>query len=200
MEETDTNLVKLARNGDRQAFQELVERYQRKVFGLCYGMVRNKDDAMDMVQETFVKVFKNLERFEGNSSFYTWTYRIATNVCIDFLRKAKRARTVDYDDGIRRDDSVDDGGMLLPSRLGLNPAKVYGRRELLEKIENALEQLSPAHRQAILLREVQGLSYQEMADVMEISIGTVMSRLHHARKNMQKHLADYVEGDLHVDE
>lgn len=199
MEETDINLVKLARNGDRMAFQKLVERYQRKIFGLCYGMVRNQDDAMDMVQETFVKVFKSLARFEGQSSFYTWTYRIATNVCIDFLRKAKRQRTVDYDDAIMRDDDVEDVGSLLPSRLGVNPAKVYGRRELLEKIEAALGTLSPNHRQAIILREVEGLSYQEIADIMEVSIGTVMSRLHHARKNMQKELAEYVGERLKVD-
>ncbi|MFT6396062.1 MAG: RNA polymerase sigma-70 factor (ECF subfamily) [Bradymonadia bacterium] len=199
MEETDINLVKLARNGDRMAFQKLVERYQRKIFGLCYGMVRNQDDAMDLVQETFVKVFKNLVRFEGQSSFYTWAYRIATNVCIDFLRKAKRQRTVDYDDAIMRDDEVEDVGSLLPSRLGVNPAKVYGRRELLEKIEEALGTLSPNHRQAIVLREVEGLSYQEIADIMEVSIGTVMSRLHHARKNMQKELAEYVGERLKVD-
>ncbi len=197
MEETDLNLVKLARNGDRDAFRILMERYQRKIFGLCFGMVRNRDDAMDLTQETFVKVFKNLSRFEGQSSFYTWTYRIATNCCIDYLRKAKRNRTVDYDDAIARDegDSLD-GGMLLPSRLGVNPAKVFGRRELMGKIEDALQALSENHRQAILLREVEGLSYQEMADVMEISIGTVMSRLHHARKNMQAHLAEYVGADL----
>ena len=199
MEETDINLVKLARNGDRMAFQKLVERYQRRIFGLCYGMVRNPDDAMDLVQETFVKVFKNLDRFEGQSSFYTWAYRIATNVSIDFLRKQKRQRTVDYDDAILRDDDVEDVGSLLPSRLGVNPAKVYGRRELLEKIEEALGTLSDHHRQAILLREVEGLSYQEIADVMEVSIGTVMSRLHHARKNMQKHLAEYVGEKLRVE-
>ena len=197
MEETDLNLVKRAQNGDRDAFRILVERYQRKIFGLCYGMVRNRDDAMDRVQDTFIKVYKNLDGFQGQSSFYTWTYRIATNVCIDYLRKAKRNRTVDYDDAIKRDE---DGAAspMLPSRLGLNPSKVLGRRELLEKIENALESLSPVHRQAILLREIEGLSYQEMADVMEVSIGTVMSRLHHARKNMQKELADYVGADLKI--
>lgn len=198
MEETDLNLVKRARNGDRDAFGILVERYQRRIFGLCYGMVRNRDDAMDLVQETFVKVFRNLKSFEGQSSFYTWTYRIATNVCIDFLRKASRNRTVDYDDAIGRDENADDGGMLLPSRLGVNPSKVYGRRELLDKINEALGMLSDNHRQAILLREVEGLSYQEMADVMEVSIGTVMSRLHHARKNMQKHLAEYVGDDRKI--
>ncbi|MFT5992348.1 MAG: RNA polymerase sigma-70 factor (ECF subfamily) [Flavobacteriales bacterium] len=192
MEETDINLLKRARNGDRDAFAVLMDRYQRKVFGLCYGMVRNHDDAMDMVQETFVKVYKNLERFEGNSSFYTWTYRIASNVCIDFLRKQKRRRALDYDDGIGRDENVDDPGNLLPSKLGINPARVHARKELLGRIEDAMATLSPIHRQIVVLREVEGLSYQEIADTTEVSIGTVMSRLHHARKNLQNALRDYV--------
>jgi RNA polymerase sigma-70 factor (ECF subfamily) len=192
LEETDINLLKRARNGDRDAFAVLMDRYQRKVFGLCYGMVRNHDDAMDMVQETFVKVYKNLERFEGNSSFYTWTYRIASNVCIDFLRKQKRRRALDYDDGIGRDENVDDPGNLLPSKLGINPARVHARKELLGRIEDAMATLSPIHRQIVVLREVEGLSYQEIADTTEVSIGTVMSRLHHARKNLQNALRDYV--------
>jgi RNA polymerase sigma-70 factor (ECF subfamily) len=192
LEETDINLLKRARNGDRDAFAVLMDRYQRKVFGLCYGMVRNHDDAMDMVQETFVKVYKNLERFEGNSSFYTWTYRIASNVCIDFLRKQKRRRALDYDDGIGRDENVDDPGNLLPSKLGINPARVHARKELLGRIEDAMATLSPIHRQIVVLREVEGLSYQEIADTTEVSIGTVMSRLHHACKNLQNALRDYV--------
>lgn len=198
VEETDLNLVKRAQNGDRDAFRVLMDRYQRRVFSHCYGMVRNQDDAMDMVQETFVKVYKSLERFQHNSSFYTWVYRIATNVCIDFLRKAGRAKTVDYDDAIGRSEDTDDPGNLLPSRLGLNPARVHARRELLEKIEDAIAQLSDKHRQVILLREVQGLSYQEIADVAEVSIGTVMSRLHHARKNLQDALREYVGPDLKI--
>jgi RNA polymerase sigma-70 factor (ECF subfamily) len=200
LEETDLNLVKLARNGDRNAYRVLVERYQRKVYSVCYGMVRNPDDAMDMVQETFIRVFKNIERFEGSSSFYTWIYRIASNCCIDHIRKAQRAREVDYDDTIGRDESADGEEVTLPDRLGISPAHVLSRRELVTKIEDALQTLSPAHREAILLREVEGLSYQEIADALGISIGTVMSRLHHARKNMQKALRDYVGGDLEVDD
>lgn len=195
MEDTDINLVKLARNGDRAAFHTLVERYQRKVYGICYGMVRNPDDAMDLVQETFIKVFRNLERFEGQSSFYTWVYRIACNVSIDWIRKQKRNRTVDYDDAVGRDDEGD-ADALLPNRLGVTPAKILARRELGEKIQDAMQTLSPIHREILLLREVQGLSYQEIADTLEISIGTVMSRLHHARRNMQKALEEYLAGSL----
>ncbi len=198
-EESDANLVKLAQNGDQKAFQVLVERYQRKVFNICYGMVRNRDDAMDLVQETFVKVFRNLGRFKGDSSFYTWVYRIAKNAGIDHIRKAKRNRTVDYDDAIRRDENVEDD-TLLPSALGINPARVMARKELLGRIEDALGELSDNHREVIILREVQGLSYQEIADIAEISIGTVMSRLHHARRNMQALLADYVGSELKVDD
>lgn len=199
-EETDLNLVKLARNGDRNAYRVLVERYQRKVYSQCYGMVRNPDDAMDMVQETFIRAFRNIDRFEGTAAFSTWLFRIASNCCIDFLRKMKRAREVDYDDAIGREETADGEEVVLPDRLGISPAHVLSRRELMGKIEDALQSLSPAHREAILLREVEGLSYQEMADTLGISIGTVMSRLHHARKNMQKALRDYVGPDLEVDE
>lgn len=199
MEETDLNLVKRARNGDRDAFSVLLERYQRRLYSVCLGIVRNPDDAQDRLQETAVKVFLNLERFEGQSSFYTWAYRIASNVCIDFLRKKKRQRTVDYDDGIARDGDVVEGEDLLPSRLGLNPARVHARKELMDKLTEALDTLSDTHRTIIILREVDGLSYQEIADLTEVSIGTVMSRLHHARKNLQRALADYVGDDLKVE-
>ncbi len=195
MEETDLNLVKRARNGDRDAFAVLVERYQRRIFSVCFGVVRNPDDAMDLTQETLVKVYRNLEGFQGDSSFYTWVYRIAKNVSIDHVRRNQRHRTVDYDDAFGRDEDGDDDGML-PGRLGIDPERVLGRRELLDKIEEALGSLSPAHRECIVLREVQGLSYQEMADVLGISIGTVMSRLHHARKNMQRALGEYVGSSL----
>jgi RNA polymerase sigma-70 factor (ECF subfamily) len=190
LEETDVNLVKRTRNGDRQAFNELVTRYQRRLFGVCFAMVRNHDDAMDLVQESFVRAYRNLDRFEGNSTFYTWIYRIAKNVCIDHLRKVQRQRTVDYDDAVGRDEESD--GSILPPRLDVNPAHILGRKELMEKIENAINDLSPKHREIILLREVEGMAYSEIAEVLSISIGTVMSRLFFARKNLQSALADYV--------
>lgn len=190
LEETDINLVKRTRNGDRRAFNELVTRYQRRLFGVCFAMVRNHDDAMDLVQESFVRAYRNLDRFEGNSTFYTWIYRIAKNVCIDHLRKAQRQRTVDYDDAVGRDE--DSESSILPPRLDVNPAQVLGRKELMEKIEKAINDLSPKHREIILLREVEGMAYSEIAEVLEISIGTVMSRLFFARKNLQNALADYV--------
>ena len=199
LETSDLNLVKRVRNGDKGAFRELVERYQRKVFSIAYGMVNNREDAMDLVQESFLKVHNNLGRFEGSSSFYTWLYRIVVNVCIDHIRKTGRRIKVDYDDHILRDGNVEGDDRIRPSVLNVDPVKAQGRKELLEKIRSALDELSPIHKEAIVLRELQGLSYEEMANVMGVSKGTVMSRLHHARKNLQALLQDYVGDDLQVD-
>ena len=199
-EESDENLVKLAQNGDKEAYQILMERYQRRIFNLCYGMVRNSEDAADLTQDAFIKGFRNIGRFRGNAKFYTWMYRIAKNACIDFIRKQKRRQTVDFDDAIRREEPVDGDEILLPSPLGINPAKVAGRKELLEKITDALGTLSDAHREILILREIDGLSYQEIAETIDISIGTVMSRLYHARKYMQHELEDYVGEARKIDE
>ncbi len=199
-QETDLNLVKRARNGDGDAFRVLVERYQRKVYSIAFNMVRNRDDAMDLTQDAFVKVHKSLDGFQGQSSFYTWLYRIVVNLGIDHLRKAGRYQNIDYDDTFKRDDDdIQGDASLLPSRLGTNPEKALGRKELMSKMDEALAGLSENHRLAILLREVDGLSYQEMAEVMGVSKGTVMSRLHHARKNMQDALSGYVGKKLKVE-
>ncbi len=199
-QETDLNLVKLAQNGDQAAFRQLVERYQRKAYSVAYGMVRNPDDAMDLTQDAFVKVFRNLGKFQGSSSFYTWLYRIVVNICIDHLRKSGRVQNIDYDDTFRRGDEENIAGAdLLPSSLGTNPAKALGRKELIEKMQAALDTLSPNHRTAIVLREIEGLSYEEMAEAMQVNKGTVMSRLHHARKNMQAALSPYAGKKLKVE-
>ena len=193
------DLVQRAQAGDRAAFGELVDLHKRVVFNICMSHLRNEDEAMDLVQDAFLKAYHNLKRFEGSSSFYTWLYRIVVNVCIDHIRRTGKRVMVDYDDQIRREDGVEGEERIKPSKLGLDPAKAYGRQELLEQISRALEELSPIHKEAIILREVQGLSYQEMAEVMDVSKGTVMSRLHHARKNLQEKLQEYVGSELKVD-
>jgi RNA polymerase sigma-70 factor (ECF subfamily) len=199
-EESDLNLVKRARNGEKGAFRVLVERYQRKVYSIAYNVVRNHEDAMDLSQDAFVKVFKNLQGFQGQSSFYTWLYRIVVNLGIDHLRKRGRVRHVDYDDKFLRDNETAQGNSgILPSQLGTNPRKALARKELMEQIHSALESLSENHRMAIVLREIEGLSYLEMAEVLGISKGTVMSRLFHARKNMQDALQGYVGRKLSVE-
>lgn len=191
-------LVRRAQDGDREAFRELVERYQRRVYSIAYGMLKNSDDAFDVSQEVFVKVFRYVENFNHQSSFYTWLYRITVNMCIDFIRKNKKRRSVEYDDGIARGEDVVGAEHIMPSQLGLNPDRVYGRKELREKMLEALDTLSDKHRTILIMREVDGMSYEEMADALNISKGTVMSRLFHARKYFQDAIEDYLQGDLKV--
>lgn len=191
-------LVRRVQDGDRDAFRELVDRYQRRVYSVAYGMLKNSDDAFDVSQEVFVKVFRYVEKFNHESSFYTWLYRITVNMCIDFIRKNKKMRSVEYDDGIARGGDVVGAEHIMPSQLGLNPDRVYGRKELREKMLEALDTLSEKHRTILIMREVDGMSYEEMAEALNISKGTVMSRLFHARKYFQDAIEEYLEGDLKV--
>ncbi len=190
----DRALIQRARAGDQQAFRELVRRYQQKVYGISFGMLHNSDDAMDVAQETFIKVHRYLDNFKGTSSFYTWLYRITVNLCIDHMRKHKKAQVLDFDEAIGHDE--DTPNEIVPSTLGMNPARNLDQAEMREMIDKALETLSPAHRAVILMREVEGLSYKEIAEVLEISIGTVMSRLFHARRRMQAALMEVMGEDL----
>lgn len=193
METPDLELVARCRDGDRDAYRLLVERYQRRVYGIAIGVLKNPEDAMDVTQDVFVKVYKNLGSFKGDSSFYTWLYRVCVNLCIDHVRKAKRARSVEYDDGIARDDGGEDAAPLVADTAHMHPGKAAERSQLRDAIAAALDQLSENHRTIIILREVEGLSYEEIAEAMECHVGTVMSRLHHARKNLQKALKPFLD-------
>jgi RNA polymerase sigma-70 factor (ECF subfamily) len=190
----DRELVAAAQRGDRDAFKTLFERYHRRAYALALGVVRHPDDALDVVQDAFIKAHRHLDKFEGNASFYTWLYRIVMNVAIDHLRKQNRSPTVDYDDAVahaEEDGSAAPGEeAILPQLLGGNPVKELHRKEIREKLESALALLSPNHRAVLVMRELDGLSYEEMAKVMKCSKGTIMSRLFHARRNMQKHLLE----------
>ncbi|MCA9669337.1 MAG: sigma-70 family RNA polymerase sigma factor [Myxococcales bacterium] len=191
----DRSLVRRARAGDKRAFRELVQRYQRKVYGIAYGMLHNNDDALDVAQEAFIKVHRYLDRFKGTSSFYTWLYRIVINLCIDHLRKVGKQQAVDYDDS-RAHDGDADPAALQPTILGMDPQKALQRREIREKVEKALETLSANHRAVLLMREVEGMSYSEMAEAMQCSKGTIMSRLFHARRRMQGALLELMDGEV----
>lgn len=192
----DSALVERARAGDHQAFRALYQRYHRRVYSLAYGVVQNADDALDVVQDGFIKAHRHLDKFEGNSSFYTWLYRIVMNLSIDHIRKHKRTRHVDFDDSIGH--GQDEGALgedsLLPRMLGQNPGKSLVRKEIREQIGKALEELSENHRAVLVMRELEGMSYEEMAQAMQCSKGTIMSRLFHARRNMQKRLLEYMGG------
>jgi len=193
----DLTLVQRVRQGDQRAYKQLVERYQRKVYGIALGMVKDKEEARDVAQEAFIKVYKYLEHFKGDSSFYTWLYRITVNICIDVLRKKGSARDrdhVEFDEAVRHDTSEANIGAL-GSRLGTNPQKAALRKELADRINAAFSEIPEAHRKILLLREVEGMSYEDLARTLDIPKGTVMSRLFHARLKMQKILSGYLELD-----
>ena len=192
----DLTLVKRAQTGDQRAFRQLVERYQRKVYAVALGMVKDRQEALDVSQEAFVKVFKYLQHFKGDSSFYTWLYRITTNLCIDSMRRraASGGDAEAFDESIQSEYAEASVG-ILGSRLGTNPQKSALRRELAEKIEEALAQVPEKHRAILLLRELEGMSYEDLARTLKIPKGTVMSRLFHARAKVQKILSEYLELD-----
>jgi len=183
----DGVLVSQAQAGDREAVQTLLERYQRRLLAVIVGMVRNPEDAKEILQETFVRTFRSLEGFKGESSFYTWIYRIAMNLAIDHQRRGGKRPLVEFDETIGvKEDAVGEGSAIL----GVDPFKSVRSRELGRKIFEAIESLTPDHRAVILLREIDGLSYEEISEVLDCSLGTVMSRLHYARKKLQTRLQE----------
>lgn len=191
----DADLVRRLQAGDQLAFRELFDRYHRRAFAVAFGVVKNQQDALDVVQEAFIKVHKHIDSFQGTSSFYTWLYRIVMNLAIDHVRRARKV--TEFDDSIKKEDAVGDGA-LLPRVTDENPSKAAVRKELSGKIQAALDELPEYHRAVILLREVEGLSYEEMAKILNVPKGTIMSRLFHARRKMQQQLEGYLEGDLEV--
>lgn len=188
-EPSDRELVERCQRGDLDAYEALVNRYRNKVYGLTYGMLRNEQDATDLSQETFVRGWQAIRSFKKNASFYTWLYRIATNLCIDFIRKRDRRPETPFEEAI--DPDADADVQEPPSRNPL-PTDEVQRKELREQIEVALLELSPEHRAVIQLREYEGLEYAEIAKAVGCSIGTVMSRLHYARKHLQRLLKEVI--------
>ena len=185
--EEDRELITLAQQGDQPAFRRLVERHQRRAFAIALGLVRDENDARELVQDAFLRVYKGLATFQGGSSFFTWLYRIVHNLAIDLMRKPGR-RDAELAERTVIDEDTD---FPLISRIdGADPLDVVRRREIAGRIQVALDALPPYHRGVILMREVEGMSYEEMAQAMGVSKGTIMSRLFHARQKLQKALAD----------
>jgi RNA polymerase sigma-70 factor (ECF subfamily) len=178
----EAELIDRARNGDSESFGVLVERYQRRVVGVALAVVKNQDDATELAQETFVRAFENLKSFESRSSFSTWLYRIAANLSIDFWRREGRHVILHGEDAQNEIER-------LPSLQG-DSFKEVSRNELSERLKKALDQLTPEHRAVILLREVEGLSYDEISETLQCPRGTVMSRLHYARNHLRMILQD----------
>ncbi|HIJ66574.1 MAG TPA: sigma-70 family RNA polymerase sigma factor [Candidatus Hydrogenedentes bacterium] len=177
--EADDMLVAAAKRGDGRAFEELVRRYRNEVYALAYHLVHDREDAWDISQEVFIKAHRGLKRFRGDCGFKTWLLRITSNQCKDFFKR-RSLRTVPFDEAIGAE-----GG----EGPGRNPREALENRELGEAILSALDALPAKHRTAFVLREFEGLTYDAMARVMGCRIGTVMSRLHHARRRLRNALA-----------
>ena len=186
----DLALVDAARAGDAGAFTALVVRYQRKVYAVALGIVKDPDQAWDVSQEAFVRVHGHLAEFKGESSFQTWVMRIASHLSIDSLRRERKNRRDQLED-VGEELIGEAGEGILSTPLGNDPSANLLRRELAGRMQQALDGLPEIHRTILVLREVEGLSYEELAERLGVQKGTVMSRLFHARKKMQAALAEY---------
>ncbi|MGO8839424.1 MAG: sigma-70 family RNA polymerase sigma factor [Limisphaerales bacterium] len=183
-------LVQGARRGDLKAYDELVRRYQERIYATIYHMTANHEDANDLAQESFIKAFQALKSFKGGSSFYTWLYRIAVNKTINFLKQRKNRIHLSLNDLDFNTEHDPDLVALISEQ---TPRRAINLSELQEKLNEALLKLSEPHRLAVVLHDVQGMSHDEIAKVMDCNIGTVRSRLFYARQQLQALLSDYLK-------
>jgi RNA polymerase sigma-70 factor (ECF subfamily) len=188
----DLRLVARAQQGDLRAYDELVTRHRSRIYAMIRNMIHQEADAWDLSQEVFIKAWNALPRFEAKARFSTWIYRIAHNVVYDWTRKRKIESVGELNDEIFERERIDSSSMTTPFGADA-PDESMAHGELRAKIAKALSKISPEHREAVLLKDVQGLSYKEIADVMSCSIGTVMSRLFYARQKLQTLLKDEYE-------
>jgi RNA polymerase sigma-70 factor, ECF subfamily len=187
-DETDVALVRRAQSGDAKAFDALVTKYRSRIFSMTYTLVQNQEDAWDLSQEAFIKAWRALPGFKGDSAFYTWLYRIAYNAGLDWLRKRRIQTAGEFDDN-RADHQPDPTAEAVPHAFA-RPDRALSNNELGQRIKAAVAQLSEDHRAVVMLREIDGHSYEEIAQMLKIPIGSVMSRLFYARKKLQLLLQD----------
>src|SRR5437867_6868925 len=186
----DTTLVQKSRKGEMAAYDELVRRYQERIYATIYHMTSNHEDANDLAQEAFIKGYQALKSFKGGSSFYTWVYRIAVNKTINFLKQRKNRSQLSLDDIDFNAEHDPDLVALISEK---TPRREINLAELQEKLNSAMQKLSQPHRLVVTLHDVQGLSHEEIAKIMDCNIGTVRSRLFYARQQMQAYLSDYLK-------
>jgi len=184
VELSDWELVKKCQDGEINAFQELVSRYHQKIYVVLTGLLRNREDALEIAQEAFFRAYKKIKSFQGGSSFYTWLYRIAVNLAIDSQRRQKR-NPLEFRETM-------DGLFEEQNEVARDPFSDVQDRELREKLISAINDLTPEHRAVIILRAVEGLSYKDIGEILGCSEGTIMSRLHYARKKLQEKLSSFL--------
>lgn len=183
-------IVRRAQKGDLAAYDELVRRYQERIYATVYHMTSNHEDANDLAQEAFIKGFQALKSFKGGSSFYTWLYRIAVNKTINFLKQRKNRSAMSLND-VDFDAEKDPDLVALIS--DKTPRRDAALGELQKKLNEAMQKLSEPHRLVVTLHDVQGLAHEEIAEIMECNVGTVRSRLFYARQQLQGYLLDYLK-------
>ncbi len=183
----DSQWVQEARQGDLQAFDYLMSKYQSRIYALLYNMTSNKEDAEDLLQDVFLKAYKALPKFKAQSSFYTWIYRIGVNTAITYVKKRKRKQGLSLDHldlGLERDPA------LVQMASQETPDRNLGLKELQIKLNKALQTLSEKHRTVVVLHDIQGLPHHEIGKILGVSSGTVRSRLYYARQQLQSILTD----------
>lgn len=189
----DVDLVRKAQGGDPEAFDELVRRYQERVYATIYHMTSNHEDADDLTQESFIKAYRALKSFKGDSSFFTWLYRIAVNKTINFLKQRKSRNPAGHLSLNDLDFNVEHDPDLVSLISERTPRREVNLAELQEKLNAALQKLSEPHRLVVALHDIQGLPHEEIATIMGCNVGTVRSRLFYARQQLQAHLSDYLK-------
>lgn len=185
MEPMESQLIEQAKGGDSSAFEQIVQLYEKKVFNIALRMSRNHDDALDISQDVFIRVYRSLPGFKEESSFSTWLFRITTNICIDHLRKKERSqKTVSL---YQQDEDGEEFELPMVDPAA-SPEQEYERRELIETFRRCVDELPPDQREIIVLRDINGMSYEEISQVLDCNLGTVKSRINRARNRLQNSL------------
>jgi RNA polymerase sigma-70 factor (ECF subfamily) len=190
MSDNERLLIKSSKSGNIQSFEELISIYEKKAYNIAFRIMGNEEDAKDMTQEAFVRIFKAIANFKEQSSFSTWMYRIVTNVCLDEIRKRKNEKVISIDSGLE----TEDGEIKLELKSNTEtPEEIYQRKQNKQVIVDAIKELNDEYRSVIVLRDVQGFSYDEIAEILSCSIGTVKSRINRGRNLLKDKLKSRLE-------
>ncbi|CAH2212604.1 RNA polymerase sigma factor [Tepidibacter aestuarii] len=177
MDLNENQLIKRCIDGDIDAFEKLIDKYKQTAYNIALGIVKNPDDAMDISQEALIKVYRYIKNFNQKSSFSTWLYRIVMNTCLDYMKKNEKNKVIPINEEIinKQDDYIEN-----------NPEKILDKKIETQQIRDAIDKLSPIQKTAIILRDIQGFSYEEIANITDSSLGTVKSRIKRGRENLKE--------------